>query len=70
MTLADVHRITLKERNCTATIEQDRNPCRYSGKAVITHNEKTTNSEISFVEIKLHSWQFIIMTMRSRPQST
>ena len=43
MTVARVYRITFKQRNCTVTIKQDK----------ITHNEKGTDNEVSFVEIML-----------------
>ena len=50
MTVARAYRITFKQRNCTVTIKQDK----------ITDILKTgTNNEVSFVEIILHSWQFM-----------
>jgi len=42
------------------TIKQDK----------ITRNEKGTNDEVSFVEIILNSWHFIIVTTRSQPHGT
>jgi len=57
MPVAHVHRITFKQRNCTVTVKQDK----------ITHNEEGTSSKVSFVEIILHSWQFIIVTTHPQP---